>query len=140
MAKRKNDQIAATQIAAGDIVDKSDMPAPEREPVDAREFLGLAAEIARDTIHIRNSRWPGAAEDFPHEPALRTCGKFFRDAEGGPLYMDEPVTKGEVEHCKRKADKLRARGLRYVYIHRINGIDPSIDSVLEQLGDLRGVA
>jgi hypothetical protein len=146
MAKKNpHDKVAAAQIGPSEIVDKGDMPAAEREPSDAREFLGLSAEIAQDTIYVRNSRWDGAREDFPHEPRLRTCGKYFAGAVGGPLYIDEPVTKRDVSDCKRKAALMRARGLRYVYIHRINGMDPQPETVLAQLNapaesEQRGVA
>lgn len=139
--KNKNEKVAASQLAPSELVDKSDMPPAEREPRDMREFLGLAAEIAQDTTYVRNSRWEGSREDFPHEPTLRTCDKYFKDAEGGPLYIDEPVTKADLANCKRKAEALRARGLRYVYIDRgPRGIDPDIEDVMAQLEDTRGVA
>lgn len=138
---KKNPQIAATQVGPSELIAPSDLSPPEHpEPRDVREFLGLSAELAQDTLYIRSSRWPGATEDFPHEPDLRTCEEFFKDAVGGPLYIDKPVTKGEVANCLRKAAAMRARGIRYVYIFRLNGIDPSIESVLAQLGDVRGVA
>lgn len=139
---KKNEKIAATQLPPTSAVQA--LPQPPRElpePRDMVEYLGLAAEVAESVVYVRNSRWPGAAEDFPHEPALRTCDKYFREAKGGPLYIDEPVTRADVAACRRKATALAARGFRYVYIDRgPSGLDPSVESVLAQLGGERGVA
>jgi hypothetical protein len=144
MAKHKNDKVAVAQVAPSEVVDKGDMPAPDREPRDMKEFLGLSAEIAQDTVYVRNCRWPGGAEDFPHVPLMRTCNKFFAGADGGPLYIDEPVTAREADACRVKQRAMHKRGLRHVFIYRgAKGLDPSVEDVLSQLkgmGAERGVA
>lgn len=84
---------------------------------EARKDLHTRAErLAGDRICQMNWRWPEAAEDFIDEPWLRCVRKYFRDAEGGPLLIDEPTTPEELVRCERKAVKLRARGYRYAIL------------------------
>lgn len=97
-----------------DDVSKDEKPLPE--PRDMQEFLGLAAQVAKDTDYVRNTRWQNAMVHFPVDPLMRTVEKYFKHAKGGPLFVDTPQTLKEVEDCKVKAMAMAKEGLRYCYI------------------------
>lgn len=122
---RKNPLIAATQITAPQEGKPKEWP----ERKDVRELLGLSAEVAGDMFYIRNTRIPNAATHFPTDPLKRTVDKYFGDAKGGPLYIDEPVTESDIEICKEKAAAMAKEGVRYAYI----APDMELKDVLAQL-------
>jgi hypothetical protein len=126
MARQKNTEIHARALGPSELVESA-----PREHVDRNtaEYIGMAAEIAKDTIYVRNTRWEGAEKHFPTDPDMRTVDKFFQYAAGGPLHVDSPETKGEVARCEKKATAMKLEGLRYCYI----GPDMSIDDVRAQL-------
>jgi hypothetical protein len=110
---KKNASIAATQIKGSEIVVEK---GKEQKQFDQRKYLGIAAEVAQDTVYMSNTRWDNAEKHFPVDPLLRTTDKYFPYAAGGALYIDQPSTAGEVRECKRKAEAMRKEGLRYCYV------------------------
>lgn len=86
------------------------------EPRNMMRFLGIAAEVAQDTTYIRNTRIPNPMKHFPNDPLKRTVDKYFRDAVGGPLYIDEPTTALDIKYCEEKAKVMRIERARYAYI------------------------
>lgn len=95
-------------------------------------LITLADQIARDkTVVYKNHPWPGGAKSFPNEFKLHTVSLYYPHAEGGPLFIDEPMFPHEVETCKRKAVVMKQLGHRYAYIDR----DATLDDVVLQLGE-----
>jgi hypothetical protein len=137
MAKhRQNPEIAAIQIPAA-----HNTEAQPREPMtekETKDLIGLAAEVAQDTMYIRNTHWDNAEEYFPVDPIFRTVDKFFPHAAGGPLYVDQPETDSDIEVCKRKAEAMVKEGLRYCYISK----DMDLVDIIKQMNseDSLGVA
>jgi len=77
-----------------------------------------ADKIAKSRLYVRNWQWPGAREDFPHEPGMRAVDKYYPYAAGGPLLVDEPTTARDLDDAKRRAKFVQKRGYRYVYLTR----------------------
>lgn len=88
----------------------------EKKGFDQRAYLGVAAEVAQDTVYMSHTRWTNADKHFPHDPLLRTVDRYFPHAVGGPLHVDQPTTAQDVENCKRKAEAMKSEGLRYCYV------------------------
>lgn len=116
-----------TQVAAKTIRRKKAVAVAEQsnaaliQKIEARKDLRSRAErLAGDRICVLNWRFPEAANVFPTEPWMRTVSKYFRDASGGPLMVDEPELPHQVERCKRKLPILRElgkkHGFRYVVL------------------------
>lgn len=136
MKKDPKNPVAASQLKAPELTDKASMP-KEQKGFDVKQYLGLSAQVAQDTTYIRNTRYPNAAKHFPVDPIMRTVDKYFRDAVGGPLYLDEPQTELDIARCKKKAEVMRIERLRYAYI----APDMELEDVLAQLEEgSRGVA
>jgi len=94
-----------------------------------KELIGVAAEVAQSTIYCRNWKFKNADKHYPHEPLMRRVEKYFPYAVGGPLYVDEPVSKLDLAQCKVKALVMKKEGLRYVFIEK----DAKLSDVLMQL-------
>lgn len=101
----------------------------QRDQRTPEERIGLAAKVAENTLHVRNWKFKNADRHFPHEPLLRRVDKYFGQAKGGPLYVDEPVSDLDVNHCKRKAVVMASEGLRYCYLTK----DMNLSDALKQL-------
>jgi hypothetical protein len=80
-----------------------------------------AEKLAGDRICVMNWKFPDADETFPNHPWLRCIRKYFRDAIGGPLAIDEPQLPHEVKRCEERAAVIhkiaKKHGFRYVMIH-----------------------
>lgn len=144
MAKKnkKDSLIGARELKATTITsplraegEKAQKEYPPRK--DQKELLGMSAEIANDFMYVRNTRIPNAVKNYPYTPHMRTVTKFFKEAEGGPLYIDEPTSDREVQECKHKALIMAKEGVRYCYIAK----DMELSQVMAQLEEgARGVA
>ena len=84
----------------------------------ARKTLStlLPDKIANSSFWIRNQPLPKAKELFPMEHNLQYCEVFYPYAEGGPLYIDMPVTEWQIKLCQRKLEAMRSIGVRYIYL------------------------
>jgi hypothetical protein len=112
--KKRNPAIAAQVLNGQEPV----FEGRQRRAEEAvREYIGPAAKIAKSDMYTGNWKFKNANEHFPHEPLLRTVDQFFPYAKGGPLYVDRPSNKKEIDACLRKAAVFKKEGLRYVFIH-----------------------
>jgi hypothetical protein len=95
-------------------------------------LVTLADQIARNkTVVYKSYPYPGGAKHFPNEPKLTIVSLYYPHAEGGPLFIDEPMFSHEVESCKRKSVAMTALGHRYCFIGR----EATIEDVVAQLGE-----
>jgi hypothetical protein len=117
------------EIAAAFVNEVKESEPKERQPRDMAEYIGLAAEVAQDTVYVRNTHWDGAEKFFETEPLMKTVDKWFPYAVGGPLYVDSPTSKSEERDCIRKAEAMKKLGYRYCYI----GENMDLDEVQSQL-------
>ncbi len=132
MAKNKNPLIHARQVTPGAIT-TGDLP--NKTQMDY-EFLGLSSKIAESTICNRNWPWKNARIHFIDQPLLRTVDKYYPQAKGGPLYIDEPLTKEEEKLCEIKRPKMLQEKLRYIVINK----EASEHEVRSQLKGIDGLA
>lgn len=101
----------------------------EREPRDVNKFLGVAAQLAKSTVYCGNWKFKNAEKHFPHAPLMRTVDKYFPYANGGPLFVDQPVTEQDETACQKKAKAMKQEGQRYVYITK----DMNLEDALVQM-------
>ena len=81
---------------------------------DARQNLRSRAErLAGDHLCVMNWRFPEAADHFPVEPWMRSVTKYFRDAVGGPLAIDEPEAGYQLDRARIREPILRKLGKKY---------------------------
>lgn len=86
--------------------------------VQARRHLrSLAERVAGDQLFYRNYYYPGSKQEFSQDH-MRTVDRYFPYAEGGPLYVDEPMMPHEEEDCEKKRAAMKRLGLRYLVIKR----------------------
>lgn len=110
--------IRRTKKAETDFSINEDKETPAPKTFTEKRKLTTATKIAESEIYMRNYQWQGAREDFPHEPTLRCVDKYYPYAVGGPLLVDEPNHPREIEASKRKAEILKKRGYRFLYLTR----------------------
>lgn len=77
---------------------------------------GLASKIAESDLSSRNFKFKDAETHFPLRPTWRTVDRYFPNAKGGPLLVDEPEDKADIDACAEKAKVLKKLGYRYVYL------------------------
>src|SRR6185295_16506189 len=79
-----------------------------------KQFLYPVEKITEDHLFIRNVKYPGANEDFPCEQhaLFRFVSKYYPNAKGGPIYVDEPRNTVEADRAWQRHDKMRERNLR----------------------------
>lgn len=125
--KKEEIKVAAKVLKPAEI--SSEAKPTEREPRNMEQYLGLAAQVAESTIYCGNWKFKNAEKHFPHDPLLRTVDKFFPYAKGGALFVDEPRSKRDEEHCQRKAKAIHEEGQRYVYLLS----EMNLDEAMQQL-------
>lgn len=76
----------------------------------------LPDKIANDSFYVRNYPIPKSKEIFPLEWRMQYAELCYPYAEGGPLFIDMPVTNYDVALCERKFEALKGRGIRYLFI------------------------
>lgn len=79
-----------------------------------RCYSDLAAD---DTLHYVDHYWPNALKLFPHDRGMNLCDKFYPNAVGGPLWIDEE-SNNESRDFKHKKEVMKEQGLRYIVIMR----------------------
>lgn len=88
-----------------------------------RQFKSLAERVAGDQLFYRNYYYPGSSSHFK-EDHMRCVDKYFPYAEGGGLYIDEPMLPHEEADCEKKRAAMKMLGLRYLIIKRnMNELD-----------------
>lgn len=96
------------------------------------KFVDLSNTLAESSFYHRNWKWIGADQHYPNHPLMRTVAKYFPHAKGGPLYIDEPVLKEDIDACYIKQKVMKKLGYRYV----VREPDSTLEHMLQQLGDL----
>jgi len=79
-------------------------------------YRSKADRIARDFECQNKWIFKNAAKYFPDEPWMRTVDKYYPNAEGGALLIDEPELPHDIKRCERKQIVLEAMGYRYLII------------------------
>lgn len=92
----------------------------------------LPDRIANDSFYVRNYPIPKSKELFPLEWRMQYAELCYPYAEGGPLYLDMPVTTYDVALCERKFQALKGRGVRYAYITK-DATDGDVFELLEKI-------
>lgn len=95
-------------------------------------FIATSDQLAESHDFIRNWKWPGSDELFPNDPDMRLVDKYYMNAKGGPLLVDEPRGKQEVDLAYKKQKVLKARGFRHLVIEE----QAIFIDLLEQIGAL----
>lgn len=130
MAKRKILAPQATQIenristideVAGPPPKDQDSPEHRRALArheDRKKFVTIGDQIARETLYLRNYRWPESSKYFPDDidAHLRFVTKYYPHAEGGPLFVDEPTNHREIVESYKKQKLLRKCGFRAIVV------------------------
>jgi hypothetical protein len=131
-------EVKKTKLDKNNPIGAAQLPSPEKttqvwrkEPTsqENKEVLTIAGKIAKSPIYCRNYKIPNAIRHFPVEPLMRTVDKYFQFADGGPLWVDEPVSERDVINCRRKAEAMAKEKARYAYIEK----DMTLNDVLGQL-------
>lgn len=104
-----------------------DKPPKKRRVVE----LSIADRIAVDRFYFLNQYYPGGKEAFPGNNRMQVTTKYYPYAQGGKLYVDEPVTDFLIVECRRKIPVMRKNGVRYVLIEP----DMTLEQALVQMGE-----
>lgn len=135
MAKKAYAKFIPTEVAQvtdPGLVDKP-MGATKEAIIKRRATLSIADQVAGNSYHYKNFYYPGGAESFPHEIDMRMVDKYYPNAVGGPLLIDEPMLPDDVRKCEVKAKALKEKGFRYLVIRRESTLEECM--VLAGLGD-----
>lgn len=97
-----------------------------------QELISMADQLAGSPVHEKNWKYNEAAKLFPAHPRLRCVDKRYPYATGGPLLVDEPKDKQELQAAKTKAACLRKLGYRYVIIEATSSIDDCLAQLAEK--------
>lgn len=105
--------------------------------LEARERLGdkaksLPEQIAGHPFHYRNKFCPELQWAFDRMPRMWHVSLFFPYADGGPLYIDLPVTAEDVVDAKAKQVVMLEKGLRMVVIEQSHGYNDALAQLGEQ--------
>lgn len=95
----------------------------------------ISEKIAESRVLFRSWKNDGLKAAFPHERRLWTTEKYYPDAKGGPLYIDEPQGTQEVAECERKREVMKKLGHRYLVIR----VGTDLFAAMQQLGLAHGV-
>jgi hypothetical protein len=129
------------QIELGDQVECSqieDRITPAHRSALARyevkkQYLYPIERITQDHTVVRNVKFPDADKYYPNstQALFRFVSKFYPNAKGGPLWVDEPKNEGEIYRAYERQKVMKKIGLRHVVYEK----DTSYENLLEQLGE-----
>jgi hypothetical protein len=86
---------------------------PNKNPV--KHHACLASDIAGSPLTVKNWRIPGAFELFPNAPSFRQVDKFYHHAPGGPLAVDDCISREAADRATGIKKLLCQRaGIRYL--------------------------
>jgi hypothetical protein len=89
---------------------------------ERNSFITFSDCLAQSVDYIMNVKWDLGDVNYPNSPEMRTVNKFYPNAKGGPLYVDEPNDEQNATRCYEKQTKMRKLGLRYVVIEKNMGL------------------
>ena len=111
-------------------------PAREAQAVSPkhREIVksnSIYDKIAGDTFYYLNYYYAGGKEKYPHDHQehMRRVSRFYPNAIGGAILMDEMRYPGDAADFAEKAKIMKQFGFRYVIIDR----SKKESDILEQL-------
>lgn len=102
------------------------------------EFRTLAEQVAQSKDVIGNWKIPNADKLFPVDIDSRFVDKYFPNAKGGPLYVDEPTTEVKMVKAYEKQKHLKKMGHRSIVIEKdaaFKDLQTSYLDCLEQMGE-----
>lgn len=99
------------------------------KPRRPSKAIPLSDRIANSNICTKNFKWKEADIDFPNQPWMRHVDKYYPFAEGGPLLVDEPQLKHQLQTCDLKKELLRSHGYRYLVLTK----ESTLESAAEEL-------
>ncbi len=101
---------------------------------EKQEFLYPLERITQSKLCFRKEKFPGADDVYPepHQALYRFVSKFYPNAVGGPLYVDEPQNELEIHRAYERQKVMKKLKLRYLIVEK----DSTYDMLLEQLGEL----
>lgn len=100
-----------------------------------RQVTSPIEELVGDTSGMEVTvKFKGADEAYPDtiHARFRYCSSYYPNAEGGPLYVDQPRNEGEIYRAYERQKVMKKLGLRHVIIER----DSTLEHMLEQLGEM----
>lgn len=98
-----------------------------------QEFIYPIERITQDKTVIRNVKFPGADEAYPHahQALMRFCTSFYPNAKGGPIYVDEPKNDQEIHRAYERHKVMMKNKIRHLIVEK----DTTYEHLLEQLGE-----
>lgn len=81
-----------------------------------RGSFDRAEKLAGSKIWIRNFTVQALMNAFKEEPKLWHVSRYFPQAEGGPLYVDEVMGHHDLPKAKRKQVAMEKAGLRFLVL------------------------
>lgn len=81
-----------------------------------RSLTKTPDKVADSNLSYRNWQVPGGMKLFPNDWRCRVCDLYYPHAAGGPLFIDTPSIKFDVDRCERKLKVFSENGIRYTYI------------------------
>ena len=100
--------------------------------VRSKELRTVADKLAGDREIRKNKIIDAIRVQYPDKAYLWHIEKYYPYAEGGPLYIDEPVKEWELQECAEKVPLMKKLGLRYVVLKP----HMTMFEALEQLGEM----
>lgn len=96
------------------------------------KFVATSDQLAESLDYVLNWKWPGSDAFYPNDPDMRLVDKYYPRAKGGPLLVDEPRGKHEVDLAYKKQKVLKSQGFRHLVIEE----QAVFIDLIEQIGDL----
>jgi hypothetical protein len=92
-----------------------------------QKFTNLADQLAQSHYTCRNCKFPGSEQIYtdPLQSSMKFVTKFYANAKGGPLYVDEPMTEKQMLEAYERHKVMLKLNLRHIVIEK--------DSTLEDL-------
>jgi hypothetical protein len=100
-----------------------------REPGGRLSPNDLLILVAKHPMFIRNMRVPEFTDAFPFNPELRTVGKYFPIADGGPLFVDEVSHPSLEAQFTKKKEVMRAAGKRYLILRETTDLQDAMEQI-----------
>jgi len=74
----------------------------------------MIENISGDKFCYINFYYPGGRDHFPENEKLWRVDRYYPNAVGGPLFVDEPRFEYEIQNCKLKSGVMKEMGHRYI--------------------------
>ena len=97
------------------------------------QYIYPLDRLVEGTPVVRNIKFPHSDDYFPEptQALFRFCSKFYPNAKGGPLYVDEPKNDKEVVRAYERHKILKEMKIRHVVVEK----DSTYEDLLTQLGE-----